>query len=99
MPLVFYHEVVVAAMVMHKGGQRMQNKLRELRRKHGLPMLGVAALSKVSTSTLGAIERFDYLPSEDVRQRIAGAVGVSVEEIWPELAGRKVEDGTTFVTS
>jgi len=60
------------------------NRLREFRREHGLALWGLAARTGVSTSTLSAIERWDYLPTPPVRQRIADALGVEASAIWPE---------------
>jgi lambda repressor-like predicted transcriptional regulator len=60
------------------------NRLRDLRRDHGLALWGLAARSGVSASTLSAIERWDYLPTPPTRQRIADALGVEAAAIWPE---------------
>jgi DNA-binding XRE family transcriptional regulator len=60
------------------------NRLRDLRREHGLALWGLAARAGVSASTLSAIERWDYLPTPPVRQRIADALGVEASAIWPE---------------
>ena len=59
------------------------NNLREVRREHGLALWGLAARTRVSATTLSAVERWDYLPSLAVRQRIASALGVDVLAIWP----------------
>jgi transcriptional regulator with XRE-family HTH domain len=70
----------------------VENNLRSIRQERGLPLLGLAAKTRVSTTTLGMIERFDYLPSERVRTEIAQALNVSVATIWPRLSaeGRNV---------
>jgi lambda repressor-like predicted transcriptional regulator len=60
------------------------NRLRDLRREHGLALWGLAARTGVSASTLSAIERWDYMPTPPVRQRIADALGIEVSVIWPE---------------
>jgi DNA-binding XRE family transcriptional regulator len=60
------------------------NRLRDLRREHGLALWGLAARTGVSASTLSAIERWDYVPTRPVRQRIADALGVELSAIWPE---------------
>ena len=61
------------------------NRLRELRKEQGLALWGLAARTGVSASTLSAIERWDYLPTPPVRQRIAEALGVEASAIWPEF--------------
>ena len=72
------------------------NRLRELRREHGLALWGLAARTGVSASTLSAIERWDYIPSPPVRQRIAEALGVEEQFVWPEMShgSSKHEDHT-----
>jgi DNA-binding XRE family transcriptional regulator len=60
------------------------NRLKGFRRERELALWGLAARSGVSASTLSAIERWDYLPTPPVRQRIADALGVEVSAIWPE---------------
>jgi DNA-binding XRE family transcriptional regulator len=60
------------------------NRLRVLRQEHELALWGLAARAGVSASTLSAIERWDYLPTPPVRQRIAEALGVEASAIWPE---------------
>jgi DNA-binding XRE family transcriptional regulator len=64
------------------------NNLRRLRRERGIPMLGLAVLARVSTATLGQIERWNYTPSSDVCERVARALGVPVSAIWPSEAGQ-----------
>jgi transcriptional regulator with XRE-family HTH domain len=60
------------------------NHLREARSGRGLTMWAVAARCRVNPSLLSGIERYDYLPSVAVRERIAAALGVEVSEIWPD---------------
>jgi DNA-binding XRE family transcriptional regulator len=62
------------------------NRLRELRKERGYALWGLGAAADVSASMLSAIERWDYLPSRPVRQRIADALGVEASAIWPEPA-------------
>ena len=68
------------------------NRLRALRNEQELALWGLAARAGVSASTLSAIERWDYLPTPPVRQRIAEALGVEASAIWPEC-GPAVEAG------
>ncbi len=60
------------------------NRLQALRREHGLALWGLSARTGVSASTLSAIERWDYMPTPPVRQRIAESLGVEPSAIWPE---------------
>lgn len=63
----------------------MENKLREIRQRRGLPMLGLSVQAHVSTATLSAVEKWGYVPRDGVRQRIADVLGVTAVEIWPTL--------------
>lgn len=65
----------------------MINRLKELRQARSLPMIGLSVKAGVSTTTIGAIERWDHVPGKDVQLRLAGALDVTVEEIWPQVAG------------
>ena len=68
----------------------MQNNLRKLRAQHGVTVLELVTKARVSSATLNQIERWDYTPREEVRQRIAEALAVSQPEIWPELQQQAV---------
>jgi transcriptional regulator with XRE-family HTH domain len=61
------------------------NNLRRLRQAQGLALYGLAALARVSPTTLSGIERWGYQPTARVRQRIAAALGVTERDIWPQL--------------
>jgi transcriptional regulator with XRE-family HTH domain len=60
------------------------NHLRQLRRSQGLPMYGLAVKASVSPTIVSMIERFDYKPGASVRERLAGALGVQPQAIWPD---------------
>ena len=62
-----------------------ENNIRQIRQKRQIAQQALAAQAGCSPSKLTSIERYNYLPSEDLRQRIADALGVSEVEIWPEL--------------
>jgi DNA-binding XRE family transcriptional regulator len=59
------------------------NRLRQLRRNQGVAQYGLAVRAEVSPTVIGAIERYDYVPGVEVRARIARALGVAVQDIWP----------------
>lgn len=61
------------------------NRLRELREARGLAGWGVATAARVSPSLVSAIERWNYLPKERTRRKIADALGVTERDIWPNL--------------
>jgi transcriptional regulator with XRE-family HTH domain len=62
----------------------VRNCLRQLRRAQGLPLYGLAVKASVSPTIVSMIERFDYMPGEPVRLRLAGALGVQPQLIWPD---------------
>jgi DNA-binding XRE family transcriptional regulator len=64
----------------------VRNLLKQVRQRHDLAIYGLSVRSGVSPTTLCAIERWDYCPREEVRQRIAAALGVELVDIWPEEA-------------
>jgi transcriptional regulator with XRE-family HTH domain len=70
------------------------NSLRKLRRAQGLPLYGLAVKASVSPTIVSMIERFDYKPGARVRERLAGALGVELQVIWPdeELDGAVSDD-------
>jgi lambda repressor-like predicted transcriptional regulator len=63
-----------------------ENRQREIRRERGLALRGLTASSGVSTATLSAVEKWGYHPTEPTKARIAAALGVRSEEIWPAAA-------------
>lgn len=63
----------------------MTNNLRHLRRERGLAAWGVAVKSGVSTATLTAIEKWNYVPKRSTQERIANALQVQADEIWPPV--------------
>lgn len=69
------------------------HKLKELRQERGMAMRELAVLSQVGPSTLSSIERYGYVPGIGIRRRIAEAMGIPVEAIWPvETEGGAIDD-------
>jgi DNA-binding XRE family transcriptional regulator len=60
------------------------NHLKAVRHAQKLSLWGLAARAGISPSTLSAVEKWGYRPSAGLRQRIAVALEVPVEMIWPE---------------
>jgi DNA-binding XRE family transcriptional regulator len=63
------------------------NNLKALRRAQRLSLWGLATRARSSATTLSAIERWGYQPGDALRQRIAAALGVAVEDVWPDTEG------------
>jgi transcriptional regulator with XRE-family HTH domain len=61
------------------------NKLRAFRKKLGFTEQELTQVAGVSIATVVLIERYGHLPGEDVRARIAAALGVSGDAIWPDV--------------
>lgn len=50
-------------------------------------MWGLAVKAGVSTATLNGIEKWNYVPKQSTRERIAAALQVQPEAIWPVVDG------------
>jgi DNA-binding XRE family transcriptional regulator len=64
----------------------LSNRLREVREnRKNWPQRRLAVHARVSPALISDIERFDYLPTEPTRAKLAAALEVDVREIWPAL--------------
>jgi DNA-binding XRE family transcriptional regulator len=70
----------------------VQHRLTSLRQAQGLAIYGLAVRARCSPTTIGAVERWGYRPSMAVCARIAAALDVPVEVIWPELTPHAAEE-------
>lgn len=61
------------------------NTVRYWRGKLGIRQLELSSMTGVSTSTIVAVERYGYVPSEDVRHRLSKALGIAVDLLWPNI--------------
>ena len=68
------------------------NKLKIIRKQLGLSGQGLAVKANASTATITAIERWDYVPTEATRDRIAAALEVTALEIWPNSSTSKAPE-------
>ena len=59
------------------------NALRALRTHMRLPIAAVAVRAKVGTATITMIERYGHEPRPETKERLARALGVDVQQIWP----------------
>lgn len=69
------------------------HKMRELRHKRTWVIQKLAVEAGVSPSTIVMIEKYGYVPGGGMRGRLAEALGVKPEEIWPDTGGEEVADG------
>lgn len=59
-------------------------KLRETRKRFRLSQLALAVRADRSISTVARIERGVVIPTRDTQRLLAGALGVAVEQLFPE---------------
>ena len=60
----------------------LQNRLKELRAKHGLNQQELGSRVGASRQTISLIERGDYNPSITLALRISQVFGVPVEKVF-----------------
>lgn len=63
----------------------MGNQLKAVRMSRRMALWGLAAKAGVSATMLSAIERYDYAPRESSREKIARALGIAVNDVWPDV--------------
>ena len=61
------------------------NQLRQIRKNRGLAIAGLAAQAGASAAMICAIERWGHVPRPETRERLAQALGATVDQIWPNL--------------
>lgn len=66
----------------------MNNALRKARTEKGYSQSALARLVKAGRSTINGYELYGTPPRREYAERIANALGVTVEEIFPRLANR-----------
>lgn len=74
-------------MATEKG--QSPNRLRSLRKQMGQTVWGIATRAGVSPTTVTAIEKYDYMPGEEIRHKIAAGLDLPIEAIWPRAEGQK----------
>ena len=67
----------------------LNSKMRSLREKNNLSINQLARITDISPATLSRIERGILNPSWHTADKIAAALGVPLEEIFPQFANRK----------
>ncbi len=64
--------------------RRMPNHLRELMDQHGYSLI-MLSRSGVSVTTISTIINGEHFPGPEIRAKIAQELGVSENQIWPDL--------------
>jgi transcriptional regulator with XRE-family HTH domain len=68
-------------MATPSGNEALGARLRELRKEKGLKLVALANKSGVSLAYVSEVERGRKLPSLEVLDRLAGALGLSVLDV------------------
>lgn len=68
------------------------NQLRARRLDRGLSLREAARQADISAPYLLALERGEYSPSDDVRLRLAVALGTKVERLFPYSAPKRSQE-------
>ena len=68
-------------MATPSGNAALGARLRELRKKKGLKLVALANKSGVSLAYVSEVERGRKLPSLEVLDRLAGALGLSILDV------------------
>ena len=63
-------------------GDRLVNRLRELRAERDLTQAGLAELVAVSRKTINTVENGVFTPSTTLALKLARALGCTVEDIF-----------------
>jgi len=69
-------------MTPPSGGAQLANALRELRARNGLTQAELAEKVGVTRKTINTVENRVFVPSTILALKLAGALGVTVEEIF-----------------
>lgn len=62
----------------------MNNKLRLMREKKKLKQYQLASKVGTYSSFISIIESHGYIPNEDMKKKLARALGCKVSALWPE---------------
>lgn len=79
-------------MTRTQGGERLENRLKDLRALKGLTQADLAAAVGVTRKTVNTVENGVFTPSALLALKLARALGVSMEEAF-YLAGEAPGDG------
>lgn len=62
------------------------NRLAAIRKSLHLTQGAIYAMSHVSPNTIVLIERYGHFPTAETRAKLAKALNVQEEDIWPHLS-------------
>jgi len=65
-----------------KGGDRLKNRLEQIRKQRGIKQEELAEILEVSRQTIGSLENGRYNPSIILAFKIANYFNMSIEEIF-----------------
>ncbi len=64
------------------GGERMKNRIEEMRRERGISQEELAKLAGVSRQTVSSLENGRYNPSITLAYKIARLFGAAIEDVF-----------------
>ena len=74
--------IVYGKLALHIGGDRLKNRLEEVRKARGIKQEELAAALEVSRQTIGSLENGRYNPSIILAFKIARYFGMQIEDIF-----------------
>ena len=74
--------ILYVKSAFREGGDRLKNRLEELRKTNGIKQEELAEVLEVSRQTIGSLENGRYNPSILLAYKIARFFGLSIEEIF-----------------
>lgn len=75
-----------------KGGETMTfNQVRRCRKVLDFKQQELAVQAHISPALLVAVERYGYLPSPEVRAKLAKALNTSESVLWPDIEATEVK--------
>ena len=77
-----YDEAMESKLSIKRGGDRLKNRLEELRKERGIKQEELAAALEVSRQTIGSLENGRYNPSILLAFKLARYFGMPIEEIF-----------------
>lgn len=72
----------------NRTGRKHMSTLRKERTRAGLAAIGLAEKAGTTETRIFCFERQRFKPRPDEAARIARALGVTVEKLWPGLAAK-----------
>ena len=63
---------------------KIHTNMLEIRRTRQQSQAKLASAARVHPNTVGKLERGEMVPTISLARRVAAALGVTVDEVWPD---------------